>query len=698
VSTPQGTSDNSSRDLDTAILAALFSESPIGLHVMDTQLRIIRVNSAALLSEAFPARDFLGSTLMEILRAFKSAQADSLVAMVREVLATGIPKRDVLLTIRALREPHPEITVSVSWFRLADPQGRPLGVAAAILDVTDRYRAQGRLALLGRAGARIGTTLDLFQTAQELADATVPGFADAVTVDLLDPVLRGEAPEPGPHVEGLPLRRAGSASLNEEWAPRVPLAGEVSRFPAGTPYRQCMADLRPRLIGRLDMDGAWLDLDPIRSRLLRRAGVHSVMLVPMRARGLVLGLACFYRWQFQDGYEEDDLALAVQLAARTALCLDNARLHSRDLSAARILQLSLRPPEVPAHAAVETAHSYLLSGSGCAWFDVIPLSSARVALVAGDIAGQGVRTAAVMGELRAAVGALADLDLPPDELLDRLHDLVARLGGEAAVGTTCLYAVYDPVTRMCAMARAGHPAPLVARPDGRVRLVDIPPGPALGHGIAGHRTVERELPEGSILVLSNTALLPELDAESGQRRLDRVRSALTPATGPLQEACDAVLGILAPERPERDSVLLLARTRALGPDQVASWTLSREADVVPRSRRLAAAQLRAWGLDDLEYATSLVVSELVTNAVRYSDGPIGLRLIRDRALTCEVSDTSSTSPQLRQAADNDEGGRGLFIAAQLTQRWGTRPTRRGKTIWTEQALPPAAAEATDSGS
>lgn len=98
----------------------------------------------------------------------------------------------------------------------------------------------------------------------------------------------------------------------------------------------------------------------------------------------------------------------------------------------------------------------------------------------------------------------------------------------------------------------------------------------------------------------------------------------------------------------------------------------------------------AWGVDEAaSFVVELVVSELVTNAIRHGNAPVCLRLIQERGLIIEVSDGGHTSPHLRRAAMEDEGGRGLFLVAQLTQRWGTRYTSTGKTIWTEVPLSPA---------
>ncbi|WP_406308779.1 SpoIIE family protein phosphatase [Streptomyces sp. NBC_00623] len=685
-----------------AILAALFTESPIGLHVLDTGLRLVYFNPAARHIRAFPVEELLGCTLSEMLRAFglEEEEAQGIEALAREVLETGRPRRDVLATLRSPYEPYAEVTASVSWYRLNDARGRPLGVATAIVDVTKRHQAQARLALLHRASNRIGTTLDVFQTAQELADAPAPDFADTTTVDLLDPVLRGEAPEPGPLIEGIALRRAGWHSMHDIKDSRIPMAGEISGFPAGSPYRQAMTDLRPRLISKLDADAAWLAEEPFHYRLLKAVQVRSMIVVPLRARGLVLGLACFYRWRSPDAYQEEDLALAEQLAAHTALCLDNARLYSRSRSAACLLQMNPRPLEIPTHSAVETAHCYPPSSSGGDWADVIPLPGARVALATGTVTGDGIRAAAAMGELRAAIGALAALDLTPDELLQRLHELVTWLSGQepptpeagprtATVDASCTYAIYDPVTQHCALSAAGHQQqPVFVLPDGTVQLADTPQGPALGQGRPTYRATEHELPEGTVLILTSAGAQRDDHApQNTTRTLDQVQAVFTSGTGSLQEACNTLMGILTPQPPEPGATLLLAKTRALGPEQLASWTLQPAPEYVARARKHAANQLAAWNLDDLTPTTELVVSELVTNALRYSDGPIGLRLIRDRTLTCEVSDTSSTAPQLRRAEDNDEGGRGLFLTGELTQRWGTRPTRHGKIIWAEQTLP-----------
>ncbi|MGW7204546.1 SpoIIE family protein phosphatase [Streptomyces sp. NPDC054837] len=552
----------------------------------------------------------------------------------------------------------------------------------------------GRLALLARrrleflhdAGVRIGTTLDVTRTAEELAEVTVPRFADFVAVDLPDGVLLGE--EPGPLGADTPLRRVALGAVHEE--SRLHTVGDLVRYAASTPQAR-------GLEARQSM------LEPVRAaagceRILA-AGIHSLVTVPLRARGETLGLVSFYRAEKTAPFEDDDLALAQELAGRAAICIDNARRYTREHNTALALQRSLLPRGRSEQSAVEVAYRYLpaQAGVGGDWFDVIPLSGARVALVVGDVVGHGLHAAATMGRLRTAVHNFCSLDLPPDDLLTHLDDLVGRLDrgeGWAAesspdsgiVGATCLYAVYDPVSRRCTLTRAGHPLPAVVDPDGTVTFVDLPSAPPLGLGGMPFETVELELAEGSQLVLYTDGLIEDRhrDIDAGMQRLGAV---LAQAGRPPEETCEAVLDALLPARPSDDVALLVARTHALDSDRVAQWDVPSDPAAVSRFRAAVTEQLTAWGLEELSFTVELVASELVTNAIRHATGPVRLRLLRDRALICEVSDGSSTSPRLRRAKNEDEGGRGLFLVAQLTERWGTRHTPEGKIIWTELALP-----------
>ncbi|WP_443049939.1 SpoIIE family protein phosphatase [Streptomyces sp. NBC_00287] len=556
--------------------------------------------------------------------------------------------------------------------------------------------ARRRLELLHEAGVRIGATLDVTRTAEELAEVVVPRFADFAAVDLPDAVLNGEEPEPlGAEA---PLRRVALRSRNDE--PRLYHVGDGFAYVGSTPQARSLESGRAVLEPVLSEAGGWFAQDPVRLERVLAAGTHTLITVPLRARGATLGVVSFYRCANPAPFEDDDLSLAQELGGRAAMCIDNARRFTREHNTALALQRSLLPRGRPEQSAVEVAYRYLPAQAdvGGDWFDVIPLSGARVALVVGDVVGHGLHAAATMGRLRTAVHNFCSLDLAPDELLTHLDDLVGRLDrGEGwarenapaetgGIGATCLFAVYDPVSRRCTLTRAGHPLPAVVHPDGSVEFVDLPTAPPLGLGGMPFETVELELAEGSQLVLYTDGLVEDRhqDIDTG---LDRLREVLTHAGRAPEDTCEAVLDALLPARPSDDVALLVARTHVLGPDRVAQWDLPSDPAVVSRSRAAVTEQLAAWGLDDLAFTTELVASELVTNAIRHATGPVQLRLLRDRALICEVSDGSGTSPRLRRARTEDEGGRGLFLVAQLTERWGTRYTPHGKVIWTEQPLP-----------
>lgn len=557
--------------------------------------------------------------------------------------------------------------------------------------------ARRRLMLLFEAGSRIGTTLDVARTAADLADVAVPRFADVATVDIPDSVLRGEE---GVRA-GLELRRTAARTARVGLRLRYPV-DHLVEFASATPQARCLQSGEPVLEATLpagDAAAGGAAAASPNDSVVRGQRAHSLIAVPLRVRDTTLGVASFYRIEEPTPFEEDDLALAQELARRTALCIDNARHYTSEHTRALALQRSMLPHGLPDQNAVEVAHRYLPAhaGVGGDWFDVIPLSGARVALVVGDVAGHGLDAAATMGRIRIAVHNFSALDMPVDELLTHLDDLVVRLdqdeaaetGRHGMIGATLLYAVYDPVTRHCTMARAGHPLPALVYPDGSVDFPELPAAPPLGVGGLPFETADLEIPEGSQLVLYTDGLIEGRDREI-ETGLERLRRTLARRGRTPEETCEAVMAALLPVVPEDDVALLVARTRALDNRQVANWQLPADPAIVSQMRSAVGEQLLTWGLDDTAETTELLVSEMITNAIRHAHEPIEVRLMLDRTLICEVSDGSSTSPRLRLAGITDEGGRGLFLIAQLAQRWGTRYTTSGKVIWTEQTLPSAA--------
>ncbi|WP_053674321.1 SpoIIE family protein phosphatase [Streptomyces sp. NRRL B-1140] len=545
--------------------------------------------------------------------------------------------------------------------------------------------ARRRLELLSEASTRIGTTLDVRRTAEELAETAVPGLADFVTIDLPDAVLRGEE-SADPLAD---LRRTVVHGLREG-LPFTP-AGKRIDFGPATPQLRCLSSGEAVLEPDLKAAEGWLAQDPEpTSRLL--AHVHSLIAVPLLARGVVLGVACFYR--AEGSFGDDDRSLAQELASRAALSIDNARRYTHERTMVLALQRRLLPHGLPDQDAVEVAHRYLPAESdvGGDWYDVIPLPGARVGLLVGDVVGHGMLSAATMGRLRTAARSFAELDFPPDEVLTHLDNLVGRLDredpdgkGAGVIGATCLYAVYDAAAQTCLMARAGHPPPALVRPDGTVTYPDLPAGPPLGLGGLPFDAVEVGLPEGSQLVLYTDGLIEDRHRDVDVV-LEQLREALAhPGRAP-EETCQAVLDTVAPAHPHDDIALLVARVHALDPDRIATWELPADPALVGEIRASAVRWLSDRGLDETGFAAELILSELITNAVRHGAEPIRVRLLYDRSLICEVSDASNTAPHLRRAASTDEGGRGLFLVAQLSQSWGTRYLPEGKVIWAECGL------------
>ncbi|MGV4983267.1 SpoIIE family protein phosphatase [Streptomyces sp. NRAIS4] len=547
--------------------------------------------------------------------------------------------------------------------------------------------ARRRLELLSEASTRIGTTLDVRRTAQELAETAVPRLADYVTIDLPGSVLHGEESS-DPHGD---LRRTVVHGIRDD-CPFHPVGHQVGYGPT-TPQLRCLTSGEAVLEPDLKAAAGWLAHDPEHSGELL-PHVHSLIAVPLVARGVVLGVAAFYRGRDPAPFGDDDRSLAQELAARAALSIDNARRYTRERTMVLSLQRSLLPQGLPDQDAVEVAHRYLPAESdvGGDWYDVIPLSGTRIGLMVGDVVGHGMLSAATMGRLRTAARSFAELDFPPDEVLTHLDNLVGRLDREdpAAdeadiIGATCLYAIYDPTTQQCTMARAGHPPPALVRPDGTVSFPELPAGPPLGLGGLPFEAIEIDLPEGSRLVLYTDGLIADRDRDV-DAVLDQLRGALAHPEHTPEETCQVVLNSVAPAHPGDDIALLVARTHGLAPDRIATWDLQPDPALVSEVRARAIRQLADWGLDEAAFAAELMLSELVTNAIRHGSGPIRVRLLHHRTLICEVSDTSNTAPHLRRAASTDEGGRGLFLVAQLAQSWGTRYLPQGKVIWAECGL------------
>ncbi|WP_371494317.1 SpoIIE family protein phosphatase [Kitasatospora sp. NBC_00374] len=551
--------------------------------------------------------------------------------------------------------------------------------------------AQQRLALLNEASTRIGTTLDLHRTAQELVEVVVPRFADFTTVDVLESVLQGDDPDPVPTDGSVLMRAIAIGEIDEEgrMAEAADPIGGTSQ--SAKLYAQSLRTGRSILVPHVDEPALQrIVAHPDRVQPSLEAGVHSYLMVPLLARGTVLGGAEFIRTRNPDPFTAADVALAEELAARAAVCIDNARLYRRERDTALTLQRSLLPQDVHRTPGLEIAYRYLpssvISEVGGDWFDVVPLSGGRVALIVGDVMGHGIRAAATMGQLRTVARTLITLDIDPARVLRRLDDATAAIGeGQFA---TCVCVVFDPVDRVCTAATAGHLPPVLSAPDGTTRLLTIPPGAPLGVGGVPFDSMNFTLPEDGLLVLYTDGLVERRgqDLDEGMDLLCRTVAA---RSGTLEETCDEVIDVLGAHNGQDDVAVIMAHARPIGRDRLAMLSLAGDLSMVRHARRFARRTLAGWGLAALSDQAELLTSELITNALVHAGAPVQLRLFRDKLLTVEVSDVDSHEPRLRRAREQDEGGRGMHLVNELAHRWGSRATHEGKVVWFELEVPPA---------
>ncbi|MFJ8030581.1 SpoIIE family protein phosphatase [Streptomyces sp. NPDC096032] len=686
-------------ETDLAASQAIFGQSPFGFLLIDTDLRVRRANERFASVFGGTPDDHRGKGVHDYL---PRGEAERVSATLRRVLESGESITDMHVTgfVPGSEERR---HWSVNLYRVHSGSGRPIGIAWLGTDITARRAAareaaaaRRNLALLNEAGARIGNSLDLETTARELLDVVVPGFCDLATVDLYQGLLAGDEAPPGLADGSAELRRVAFASAVAD----APLSGSgdsveigaVHHFPFNSPCADALRTARPHAV-------------PAEEGGL----VQSTLAVPMVAHDTVVGLARFARTKGSEPFGERDRDLAVELAARAAVCIDNARLYRREHERALILQRSLLPPGDPEASGLDIACRYLPGNAatevGGDWFDVIELPGHRTALVVGDVMGRGLRAAVAMGELRTAVRTLALLDLEPAEVLSALDEIARGLGTPGGVQqatrtarqprdadlsevylATCVYAVYDSVTRRCTFANAGHLPPVLVEPGEAALMLDVPPGMPLGVGGEPFEEVEVELPEGALLALYTDGLVESRDHPLDEG-LQAFVGALTDPSQPLEDVCDHVLNTLDTHHGEDDIALLMARVQGLPAESVGDWTLPREPRSVGRAREYARGQLLSWDLEPLVDTAELLVSELVTNALRYGEGEIRLRLLLDRTLVCEVWDSGLVQPRRRRARDTDEGGRGLQLVGLLSAAWGSRRTPRGKTVWFELPLP-----------
>jgi serine phosphatase RsbU (regulator of sigma subunit) len=600
-----------------------------------------------------------------------------------------------VLTVKTGNGHHADAVVTVQPLRSTDPRL----VAQVVLRIAppseERFLdpAVMRHALLDGAFARTGGALDIDQMAPALVNIIVPHFCNSAGLLVLESLV-GADEFPGETYDGQHLVRRLAVAHDDDdagWDAAFP-TGEILSYPPDTPYTRCLDTGKPV------MQDLGTEVAEDLARGMRRKPVArlltgtSMLLLPLIARGTTLGFFACTRYKGYRRFDAYDTEIGMEFASRAAIFIDNARRYSRERATALTLQRSLLPTGLSAPSSVEVRHRYLPGSKmievGGDWYESIALPGGRVALVVGDVAGHGVRAAVTMGRLRTAIRTLARLELPPAETLQQLDELMHDLGQREPHFATCVYAIFDAVSGSCEVASAGHLPPLLVSPDGTSEFLDIAPAPPLGIGSGPIHTRIFKIRNGSLLVLYTDGLV-ERRASDIDEGLARLRETFGPdsATRSLEDLCKATLASVYADHQRDDIAVLMARLSRLAPDQHVTWKLTAELTSARRARMLVRRRLKRWGLAELIPTAELLASELVTNAVRYSQGAIALRLVREEGLVCEVLDDSAALPRLRHASDDDERGRGLQVVSQLSQRWGARRTLSGKVVWCELALP-----------
>ncbi|WP_448332594.1 SpoIIE family protein phosphatase [Streptomyces sp. DSM 41534] len=669
-----------------------------------------RIAPGFALHTEFPGAERLAGRLPDILPNMGPATAGRIVA---QVLDLGYPVLEI--------SHHERVAVTPDWGmpRYRERRARQDAVRRSAVtadgahdgahaperspdpgDVDLEYAAvRERLEFLNEVSGRIGTSLDLTRTIREVTSAAVPRFADFAGTHLRAQVLAGEGFPDGPPDVTTVWHRVWVEHNDEpgRWDDTVPV-GESMAFPEHTPFFRCMVTGEPVLIPHLSDEMGDRIAGQFEKRDLRPLiNGRSILIVPLKARDVVLGFMVLLRRPGREPFDEMDRTTGAELAARAGLVLDNARMYAYQESVAETLQDSMLPQVTPRMAGCDTATRCLpgtrLGRGGGDWFDTIKLPGSRTALVVGDVMGHGLTAAAMMGQLRTAVQTMAALDLPPAQLLRNLDDLAQRLGEHYLA--TCLYAVYDPVRSELVLANAGHIPPVLVRAqDGRSELLDLPTGAPIGVGGVPFEAVTVRVAPGDRLVLCTDGLVEVRGQDIGAGIAGLCESAAHPAAS-MDDACDTIIRALAAASRDKDGrggrkddvALLMARLNGIPAGDVAQWRLALDPSEVGRARRLVRERLLSWGLPESVETAQLLVSEAVTNAIRHAHTHhVRLRLVRTDALLCEVTDDDHELPTLLGVDGEDESGRGLRVISELAREWGTSRTGRGKTVWFEQAL------------
>jgi PAS domain-containing protein/anti-sigma regulatory factor (Ser/Thr protein kinase) len=422
------------------------------------------------------------------------------------------------------------------------------------------------------------------------------------------------------------------------------------------------------------------------------AGIGSggLAVLPLPARGRIAGV-CLIGWDTPHTFLPDERSLLTATAALVGHSLKRAREHDAEQELATMLQRSLLPRRLPQLPGGTAVARYLPARRGLQvggdWYDVIALSEDRVALVIGDVQGHSAGAATIMGQMRTAVRAYAVEGHPPDVVVSHANRLL--VGMETDLFATCCYAELDLEQGNTLFVRAGHLAPLVRRPDGSTEEIEVEGGLPLGIlAEAEFPMTAVELTPGTVLALVTDGLVEAagMPVDEGMGLTRAALAAADPAD--LGLMADRLLGDAG--RREDDVALLLLRYDGMRTRPIrAGWVVWRLPDAVMHARRFTARTLRQWKTEAVSDAVLLVVSELVTNALVHTQGPVRLDLTLrgDRVRIC-VGDSSPRAPAKPVIVDwESTGGRGLLLVEAMSEAFGTMPVAGGKQVWSEIVVP-----------
>ena len=543
-----------------ALLESVLTTAPVGLGFWDRDLRYTRVNQALAEINGRSVEDHLGRHVLEVLGDDFAEVAE----LISSVIETGEPVLDHAIRGTTDARPGELRHWMTSYYPVHDPNGALVSVGAVVIEVTaqrqaeadraealERERqarlaaeaAQSRMALLAQSMEALTTGLDLRTSLARFADLLVPHPADWVAAHLVEDdgtvtraVLR--------HADPLRVERLVAAEVDTHEVP-----GPVATV-LGTGRPLMLEDIPDDLLVRLADDED-------HGELVRDLGLHSAVVVPLPSRGRTIGTLLFARGEHSPPFGSDDLSLALELATRAALVVDNKRLYERDHQVAITLQQSLLPDHLPDIRGIEMCVRYVAGAVGVDvggdWYDAFPLNDGTIALTIGDVVGHDLAAAVKMGELRTTLRAYAADGASPADVVNRLDHLTYQQG--LGFVATLIYGILDPATGRFTYTRAGHLPPIIIALGEEPRVVDDLPSPPLGLG-RSHLQHELVLAPGSTMVLYTDGLVERRD-EGIDRGLHRLGEAAARPSENTESLCDLLLDELSDPGGLTDDIALL---------------------------------------------------------------------------------------------------------------------------------------------